>query len=71
MLTQVVLNETDKTFPAPRKLSPEGVVKVKIEARAKMVLHLGEIRLARLTVISLTLLLQWKQNSGTPLRKND
>jgi len=30
MLTQVVRSETDETFPAPRKLSPEGVVKVKI-----------------------------------------
>lgn len=30
MLTQVVRSETDKTFPALRKLSPEGVVKVKI-----------------------------------------
>lgn len=30
MFIQVVRNEPDKTFPALRKLSPEGVVKVKI-----------------------------------------
>lgn len=42
MLTQIH-SKTDKTFPAVRKLNPEGVVKVKIgEHETKMVLHLGE-----------------------------
>lgn len=60
-------SETDKTFPGQRKLSPRGCRwGENWRARMKMVLHLGNIHLVGPTVISLTLLSQQKQNSGTP-----
>jgi len=73
MLVGCTLARLTRSSPEQRKLCLEGVVKVKIGERGRRWFFIsGRYILAKLTVISLTLLLQQKQNSGAHhCAKND